>query len=376
MRGGPCAAHAVFRHPSLHSNTFLTVAFVIYQLYYVRYWCEIVATRQTYSIVTIMGATQSSANTVTNTIIPDLATLNPAEVSYGRQVVWGDKLLRRLTPDQVSRYIVHQLAIKTARRASKSDTSQTATTTDVSDDVYQRGNKWVVPGVGEFANKAVYTFTGTMLPSGLTASNNDEQQGTAPYPFRFDAANVTVNDGTLNLKVAGGQDGRKRPISCAEVTTDENAILHASVRMTAQMSGQSGVCHDPNSTSNRVNPNATQFWYSNQATTQGGKPSHSSAAPPPSVEDFHTYRLDWTPDFTAYYVDGKLQSKLTENIPNKSGLWVWNNWSNGDPGRCPYEGIEYKLTLHEILGWSCGPPKNDSIFRIQDITMYYNTLAQ
>lgn len=65
---------------------------------------------------------------------------------------------------------------------------------------------------------------------------------------------------------------------------------------------------------------------------QGGQPSHKPGDPPAMVEGYHTYRLDWTADYTAYYVDGKLQSKLTDNIPNKSGMWVWNNWTNGDQG--------------------------------------------
>lgn len=138
---------------------------------------------------------------------------------------------------------MHILAVRAAYGSPKNTPDDSFTTTDVSDDTYKRGNTWIVPGVGEFTNKAAYIFDGTTLPTGLTASDNNEIQGNAPYPFRFDASNVTVADGTLNLKVPGGQDGRKRPISCAEVTTDETTILHGSIRMTAKMSAQAGVCH-------------------------------------------------------------------------------------------------------------------------------------
>lgn len=90
----------------------------------------------------------------------------------------------------------------------------------------------------------------------------------------------------------------------------------------------------------------------------------------------HEYRLDWTADFTAFYIDGVLQKKFTTNIPNVSGPWVWNNWANGNKGTylaCYLSCFRLYLTLPLPPGWSVGPPKRDSVLKIQNITMYYNT---
>lgn len=71
----------------------------------------------------------------------------------------------------------------------------------------------------------------------------------------------------------------------------------------------------------------------------------------------HEYRIDWTAGFTAFFVDGVLKQKYTTNVPSQPGTWLWNNWANGDKG------------------WSVGPPKKDSVLKIQKIEMFYNTTS-
>jgi beta-glucanase (GH16 family) len=60
--------------------------------------------------------------------------------------------------------------------------------------------------------------------------------------------------------------------------------------------------------------------------------SETGPAPTTATTEVHEYRIDWTPTFTAFYVDGVLQKKYTTNVPSAPGPWLWNNWSNGSPG--------------------------------------------
>ena len=253
-------------------------------------------------------------------------------------------------------------------------------TADTASDVTQQGSFWNVDGVGSFQNMASYTFTGTDLPDGLSASNypvDDAAGGSGiPYSHQFDPTNVAVSDGTLTLTVSGGQDpGSGGYIKCAEVTTDISNIKYASTRVMAWFSGVKGTCQshffykndqqeidiewlsDPSSQSNNGPDSPIPFWYINQALKAGDESTHQNIVPPTSpTGGWHEYRIDWTPAYTAFYIDGVRQGKKqTTNVPTMGGTWVFNNWANGDPG------------------WTVGPPAQDSVFKIQSITMYYNT---
>lgn len=92
---------------------------------------------------------------------------------------------------------------------------------------------------------------------------------------------------------------------------------------------------DPYSAANNLHTDSAggdpiPLWYSNQAARSGSGASQKTGPAPWDVTAVHEYRIDWTPSFTAFYVDGELQHKLTANVPNKPGSWVWNNWANGD----------------------------------------------
>ena len=249
-------------------------------------------------------------------------------------------------------------------------------------DVTLQGCSWNVAGVGSFQNTASYTFTGNSLPDGLSASDypvDDAAGGSGvPYSHQFDPSNVAVSDGTLTLTVPGGQNpGSGGYIKCAEVTTDIGNIKYASTRVMAWFSGVEGTCQshffykndqqeidiewlsDPCSQSNNGPDDPIPFWYTNQALIAGDEPTHQNIVPPLNpTGGWHEYRIDWTPAYTAFYIDGVRQGKKqTTNVPTVGGTWVFNNWANGDPG------------------WTVGPPIEDSIFKIQSITMYYNTTS-
>jgi Glycosyl hydrolases family 16 len=268
--------------------------------------------------------------------------------------------------------------------------------------------QWVVPGTGTFTNKSLFTFTGSTLPAGLSASNYevDDQSGGAPFNHVFDPANVAISGGYLNLKVPGGQNPTSNTaISSAEIVTNTN-ILYGSVRTNAILSTVPGTCQGKSSQvprnphpdmcqysnvicSHQSNlPQASFFYqsdtqeidieyltnttstsnpgpnsppwlqYTNQATRPGGTPTYSPGPPPLNVATLHEYRIDWIPGKTMFFLDGLLQQTFTTNVPSKAGPWVWNNWSNGDDG------------------WSCGPPISDNVFKIQSIEMFYDVPSQ
>jgi len=100
----------------------------------------------------------------------------------------------------------------------------------------------------------------------------------------------------------------------------------------------------------------TGIHYTNQPLTAAGpETTEVGSIPDDATTAYHEYRIDWIPGATFFYLDGKLQKKLTTNVPSTPGSWMWNNWFNGNPG------------------WSGGPPLADSILHIRSITMAFNT---
>ncbi|KAK5942536.1 hypothetical protein PMZ80_005101 [Knufia obscura] len=276
-----------------------------------------------------------------------------------------------------------QTSTTTGRTTSKTS-STPAAPTSTGEPTYDPGTcTWKVHGAGYFANKKEFTFFEDGLPDGLYASNYvvEDTYAGAPYNHVFEGQNVFSDGDFLNLKVPGVSNPRPNTgyaISSAEIVTTENNILYASVRTNAIFSTVPGTCHgiffylddsqecdieyltDPNSQSNNIDTQSSQgapipLWYSNQAIKSGTPATQATGPAPYDVTAVHEYRIDWTKDFTAFYLDGQLQKKYTTNIPNKPGSWIWNNWANGD------------------YGWSAGPPTQDNVFMIQNITMYYNT---
>ncbi|KAI3558155.1 hypothetical protein CABS01_02720 [Colletotrichum abscissum] len=224
--------------------------------------------------------------------------------------------------------------------------------------------QYVVDGYA-YAKRQIFNFaSGTTLPSGLYKSTWNISD---PPTHRFDAANVVVGSGYMNLKVPGGQTAM--PYSAAEVSTTFN-VKYASVRTVAIFSEPAGVCNgaffyqsdsqetdiewlsDPASLSNQ---GTRKLWLTNQDADGDGIKTYNAISPPASpTTTEHEYRLDWTPGRVTWYVDGVQVWTTTGDVPSASGPWVFNNWSNGDKG------------------WSAGPPSTQADFKIKDIYMYYN----
>jgi len=98
---------------------------------------------------------------------------------------------------------------------------------------------YTVPSLGTFTNFANYTFGNldNTLPAGLVASD-DTTVGDLPYSQVYQASNVVVRDGFMQLMVPGGQTAA--PYSSAQVMTDETDIMYASVRTTAILASPAG----------------------------------------------------------------------------------------------------------------------------------------
>jgi len=98
---------------------------------------------------------------------------------------------------------------------------------------------YTVPGLGTFTNFANYTFGNldNTLPAGLIASD-DTTIGDLPYSQVYEASNVVVRDGFMQLMVPGGQTAA--PYSSAQVMTEETDIMYASVRTTAILASPAG----------------------------------------------------------------------------------------------------------------------------------------
>ena len=224
---------------------------------------------------------------------------------------------------------------------------------------------------GRFQKHVKYSFTGSSLPSGLFASGDlikDTNNG-APFDHKYDASNVIVRNGFLELRVPGGQKGPV--ITSAEVFTGDKNILYGSVRTKAIFSTVPGTVQSsffyktdnqeadieflsaPESKANAGD--GASIHYTNQAINGGGSTTSHGPAPANVGTAVHEYRLDWTKSYTAFYLDGVLQKKYTVNVPNVAGTWLWNNWANGD------------------IQWSAGPPARDSVMKIQSVEMFYNT---
>ncbi|KAF5655176.1 glycoside hydrolase family 16 [Fusarium heterosporum] len=244
-------------------------------------------------------------------------------------------------------------------------TASPACATKRSPEPKRENGHYVVSRDVKFTNRKIWTFNGKSLPEGLYASGYK-----VGNTHIYKESGVTLKKGYLELTVPGGQ--KKKPYKCAEVATEMENIMYASVRTTAILSEPAGVCNgmffyqsdsqetdiewlsDPNSQSNY--DGIRRLWLTNQDNNGDGEPTHKAILPPSNpTSTEHEYRIDWTKGRVTFYVDGYKKWTTTKDVPNVPGPWIWNNWSNGDKG------------------WSAGPPKKDAVFKIKKIEMYYNT---
>ena len=201
----------------------------------------------------------------------------------------------------------------------------------------KEGCVWVVDGSGSFTQSLTIDFSvSNALPSTLSISNDHiGASGTAPYTQNYTADNVAFQDGTMQLKVPGGQN--TSPIFGAEVYTKEDTILYGSVRTMMQVSTVAGTVSSPFFYKNdsqeadievlTADTDNKGVHYTNQKlSTNNAATTEKLPLIPDLATKSHEYRLDWLPGRTDFYFDGVLQACFTENVPTVAGKWLWNHW--------------------------------------------------
>ncbi len=193
---------------------------------------------------------------------------------------------------------------------------------------------WVVDGAGSFTHSQTFDFSAlTSFPTNDLAISTDTI-GSSPFTQLYTTSNVAVADKSLQLKVPGGQTAS--PILGAEISTQHKDILYGSVRTTMKASTVPGTCHgaffykDDNAEVDVEIITGYKYkgvHYTNQrASANAAQSTLQTALPSDATTVFQEYRIDWVPGRTDFYLDGKLQKSLTENVPSIAGSWLWNNW--------------------------------------------------
>ncbi|KEQ78128.1 concanavalin A-like lectin/glucanase, partial [Aureobasidium namibiae CBS 147.97] len=187
--------------------------------------------------------------------------------------------------------------------------------------------------------------------------------GVNPLARRFDIVNIGLDasDQSLTLTVPGGQTNGS-PISTAQLATNYNDILYASVRTVAKISNVAGTTNAFIFYSNDtqeidfafLTSDISKAWLTNEQNSNTSPYStYNVAAPADANTAWHEYRLDWLPGVSKFFIDGVLVQTITDNVPTAPGSWIWNNWSNGN-------------------SWAQGPPTADSVLKIRSIDAYFN----
>lgn len=193
---------------------------------------------------------------------------------------------------------------------------------------------WTVDRVGSFTHSKTFDF------SALTSVPSDDLVistypiGSSPFTQLYTKSNVAVASKSLQLKVPGGQT--TSPILGAEISTKDKDILYGSVRTTMKASTVAGTCHgaffykdDNQEVDIEIITGHTYegVHYTNQKSSANSAASTlGKDLPSDATTVFQEYRIDWVPGRTDFYLDGRLQSSLTDNVPSTPGSWLWNNW--------------------------------------------------
>ena len=123
-------------------------------------------------------------------------------------------------------------------------------------------------------------------------------------------------------------------------------MLHASIRLSARVTGSPGACaglflYQSDSQESDIeiltSGETGVFHATNQpggdagATKVVGIPASNSASGSSNGtwSDWNEYRLDWVPGSSTWYVNGQLVDTKTVNVPTVGMLFSINLWSNG-----------------------------------------------
>ncbi|KAL4881692.1 concanavalin A-like lectin/glucanase domain-containing protein [Aspergillus karnatakaensis] len=153
-------------------------------------------------------------------------------------------------------------------------------------------------------------------------------------------------------------------VSSGEIDTTLNNILHASINVRARIVGDPGACAGIFTYFNGENESDIEVLTHDPTniiryTNQPGLDENGNEIPGASTRatmlngarwnEWHTHRLDWTPDLSSWYLDGQLAHTKTYGIPREPSTIILNMWGDGGPlwtgemaiGAAAYLEIEY-----------------------------------
>ncbi|KAJ5247413.1 hypothetical protein N7468_002396 [Penicillium chermesinum] len=176
--------------------------------------------------------------------------------------------------------------------------------------------------------------------------------GTAPAPSRpvrmqRIAQNVNIrhekakdSNSYLSLRASRTKDS----YNTAEIEFKQQNILHASIRVRARVRGAAGACagiftYRDDSCESDIEMLTSDPTNRIHYTNQPGTDSNGEEMPDASTNmtlpggarwtDWNDHRLDWTPETSAWYVNGALATTKTYSIPKKASSVILNMWGDG-----------------------------------------------
>ncbi|KAL4880652.1 concanavalin A-like lectin/glucanase domain-containing protein [Aspergillus karnatakaensis] len=133
-------------------------------------------------------------------------------------------------------------------------------------------------------------------------------------------------------------------VSSGEIDTTVSNIFHASITVRARVRGDAGTCagiftyFDDNNESDieiltRDPTNHIRY------TNQPGLDADGNEIPEASSDvellngavwtEWHDHRIDWTPELSAWYLDGEVATTKTYGIPQEPSTVIINMWGDG-----------------------------------------------
>jgi beta-glucanase (GH16 family) len=173
------------------------------------------------------------------------------------------------------------------------------------------------------------------------------------------AANVTVNNGILQLKLNASPPGTL-PV-CAEIVSRKNDFFHgtyrASIKMTNRPGAVVGFFTYLGNPLNEIDIEfltrtpRTAYFTLHHVQTNVDDTTRTVAFDPSAA--FHEYRFDWYASRIDFYIDNQLMATLTNQVPNLASSLLINHWSGN------------------IAGWGGAAPVEDVFMDVDWV--YYNS---
>lgn len=153
----------------------------------------------------------------------------------------------------------------------------------------------------------------------------------------YDSTTKAAGDTMLSLITQRGQDGVQK----AGELSSSFKFKYGSIRFQARVTGDPGACggmflytsdtlESDFEFLTQEGPNYVHL--TNQPGQKNGYPvpgAHSNITLKNPYNQWNTYRLDWMPGMTRYYINGKVVVEKTVNVSPVAMLWMMNIWSDG-----------------------------------------------